>query len=141
MSTHTSTGRQCTESSAASICTDSETAWQLVIEQGYHCDGGYIACPQLAGTPKPSPPMPQLLTMHAYRVQGGDRSWWSDISNANVADADGEACYLANVDVSTVYPADALIGRYLIEIFNTTAPYAECPECTSKPCSKVARES
>ena len=30
------------------------------------------------------------------------------------------------------------MSRYIIEIFNTTASYAECPECAVKPCPAIA---
>lgn len=76
--------------------------------------------------------------MKVYRAQGRSASWFDNITESNVADAAGEACFLANFDVERVFPAHPIVSAYVVEFFLPFDRYAECPECFTKPCASEA---
>jgi len=83
-------------------------------------------------------PSPHADALLVYRLQGRDATWWDDIKNSDVADAAGEACFLAHFDPEQFYPPNPIVAEYAIETFPPYAPYIECPECATPPCPERA---
>jgi hypothetical protein len=84
-------------------------------------------CPIPLPPPPPAPPHPNVNTFTVYRVQGG--SWFHDVSNSDVGDAGGEACFLSEftgeLSADAFYPS-AVVGQYTLEVFEAFDNYSQC---------------
>ena len=115
------------------LCTRLRSFWsvQVILSIVMQCDATCysgncsIVPPSPPPLPLPSRPSASFKTMTVYRVQG--KTWVGNISNSNVADASGEACYLeyASGGPDRAYPSP-VVAQYTIEFHNVFDKYAEC---------------